>query len=77
MNPCSENSKMTRFAEANLEERALIPNVMLPSPRNNIEIVEIDNKRVIHALTMNNWDKYQSSSREEPPYTMYWVHKTI
>ena len=28
---------MTRFAEANLEEGALIPNVMQPSSRNNIK----------------------------------------
>ena len=62
---------MTHFAEASPEERDLIPNVMQPSPRNIIKRVEIDNKRVIHALTMNNRDKYQSSSREEPPYTMY------
>ena len=44
---------------------------MKPSPRNSIKIEEIDNKSVIHALTMNNNDKYQSSSREEPPYTLY------
>ena len=62
---------MTRFAKASPEERAPIPNVMQPSHINNIKIAEIDQKRVIHALTMNNIDKYQSSSREEPPYTMY------
>ena len=62
---------MTHFAKASLEERALIPNVMQPSPINSIRIEEIDKKRVSHALKMNNRDKYQSSSREEPPYTMY------
>ena len=66
---------MALFVEASPEERALIPNVMQQSPRNSIKIAEKDNKRVIHTLTMNNIDKYQSSSREEPPYTMYWVHK--
>ena len=62
---------MTRFAEVSPEERSLIPNVMQPSHRNSIKREEIDNKRVIHALKMNNRDKYQSSSREEPPYTRY------
>ena len=40
---------MTRFAETSPEERALIPNVMQPSPRYIIKIAEIENKRVIHA----------------------------
>ena len=62
---------MTCFAEVSPEERAPIPNVMQPSPRYNIKREEIDYKRVIHALNMKNRDKYQSSSREEPPYTMY------
>ena len=62
---------MTHFAEASPEERALIPNVMQPTPIYNIKRVEMDNKRVIHALIMNNRDKYQSYSREEPPYTIY------
>ena len=73
---CTENTRMTHFAESNLGERDLIPNVMQPSPINNIKRAEIDNKRVIHTLIMNNRDKYQSSSRKEPPYTMYCVHKT-
>ena len=51
---CSENSKMTRFAEASLEERALIPNVMQASPRNSIKREKIDKKRVIHALIIKN-----------------------
>ena len=50
-------------------------NLMQSSPRNSIKREKIYNNIVIHALTMNNKDKYQSSSREEPPYTMYWVHK--
>ena len=58
---------MTRFAEVSPEERALIPNVMQPSPRNSIKRVEIEKKRVIHTLIMNNRDEYQSSSRREPP----------
>ena len=62
---------MTHFVETSPEERALIPNVMQPSPRNSIKREEIENKILIHALTMNNIDKYQSSSREEPSYTMY------
>ena len=62
---------MTRFAEASPEERALIPNVMQRSPRSSIKRAEIDNKRVIHTLKRNNIDKYQSFSREEPPFTMY------
>ena len=37
--------------------------VMQPSPRNNIKIVEIYNKKVIHALKMNNIYKYQFSLR--------------
>ena len=48
---------MAHFAEANPEERDLIPNVMQPSPKNNITIVEIDQKRVIHDLIMNKRDK--------------------
>ena len=43
---------MTCFAEATPKGRALIPNVMQPSPRNNIKRIEIDNKRVIHTLIM-------------------------
>ena len=31
---------MPRFAEVGPEERALIPNVMQPSPRNSIKITE-------------------------------------
>ena len=68
---------MTCFAEASPEGRALIPNFMQPSPRNNIKKEEIYKKRVIHTLTMKNIDNLQSSSREEPPYTLYWVHKEI
>ena len=49
--------KITCFVEASPEERALLLNVMQPSPRNNIKIAEIDQKRVIHALIMNNKDK--------------------
>ena len=45
---------MTRFEEISLEERAVIPNIMQPSPKNSIKRVEIDNKRLIHALKMNN-----------------------
>ena len=41
---------MTHFAEASPEERALIPNVMQPSPINSIKIEEIDQNRLIHAL---------------------------
>ena len=48
---------MTCFAEASPKERALIPNVMKQSPRNNIKREEIDKKRVIHTLVMNNSDK--------------------
>ena len=40
---------MDRFAQANPKERALIPNVMQPIPRNSIKREEIENKRVIHA----------------------------
>ena len=47
---------------------------MQPNPRYSIKRAEIENKRVIHAKKMNSRDKYQSSLREEPPYTMY---KTI
>ena len=64
---------MTRFAEASPEERDLIPNVMQPSPRNSRN----KKKRLIHALIINNRYEYQSSSREEPPYTMYWVQYNI
>ena len=48
---------MTCFEEASPEERALIPNVMQPSPINNKKIAEIDKKRVIYALIINNRDK--------------------
>ena len=54
---CRKNSNMTCFVESNPEERALIPNVMQPSPRNSIKITEIDQKRVIHALIMKNEDE--------------------
>ena len=46
---------MTHFAEAIPEERALIPNVKQPSPRNNIKIEEID--QLIDTLIMNKRDK--------------------
>ena len=62
---------MTRFAKSSPEEKALIPNGKQPNPRYSIKRVEINNKRVIHASKMNIRDKYQSSSREEPPYIMY------
>ena len=45
---------MACFEENNHEERALIPNVMLPIPRNSIKIAEIDQKKIIDALIMNN-----------------------
>ena len=48
---------MNYFAEASPEERAMIPNVMQPSPRNNIKIEQIDKKRVINALINKNKDK--------------------
>ena len=48
---------------------------MQPSPKNSIKRVETNNKRVIHAVTMNNRDKYQSSLREKPPYIMYKIIK--
>ena len=48
---------MTHFSKASPEERALIPNVMQPSPRNSIKIEEIDQKRVIYVLIMNNRDE--------------------
>ena len=48
---------MARFEENNEEERALIPNVMLPIPRNSLKITEIDRKKGIHALIMNNRDE--------------------
>ena len=67
---------MVYFAKASSEERALITNGMQPSPRNSIKREDLDNTRVIHMLTMNNKGKYQSSSRNEPPYTMYKVQKT-
>ena len=51
--------------------------VMQPSPRNSTKIVEIEKKKVIHALIMKKIDEYQSCSREEPPYTMYVIPKTI
>ena len=48
---------MARFEENNHKERALIPNVMLPIPRNSIKITQIDQKKVIHSLIMNNRDE--------------------
>ena len=48
---------MTRFPEANPEERAPIPNVMQPNPRNSIKRVEIDQNKVIHDLIMKNKDE--------------------
>ena len=48
---------MTSSVKSNLEETALVPNVMQPSPINNIKIVEIYQNRVIHNLIMNNIDK--------------------
>ena len=49
---------------------------MQPRPRNNIKIAEIEKKNLIHALIMKKIDEYQSSLREEPPYTMYCVPNT-
>ena len=59
MNPhCGISANlMPCFAEASLEERALIPNVMQPSPRNNMKIAETNQKRVFHVLIFNNMDK--------------------
>ena len=34
---CSENGNMICFGEVSPEERALIPNVMQASPRNNVK----------------------------------------
>ena len=48
---------MARFEENNEEERALIPNAMLPIPRNSLKITEIDRKKGIHALIMNKRDE--------------------
>ena len=48
---------MACFAEANHEERDMIPNVMQPSPINRIKIEKLYQKRVIHTLQMNNRDK--------------------
>ena len=48
---------MTRFAETGPEERALITNVMQPSPKNSTKSTEIGKKRVIHTLIMKNRDK--------------------
>ena len=46
--------KMVCFAKVVPKERALIPNVMQPSPKNSIKIAEIDQKKVIYALIMKN-----------------------
>ena len=48
---------MTCFVNANLEERAQVPNVMQPSPINNIKIEGIYQNKVINALIMNKKDK--------------------
>ena len=48
---------MTRFAEAILEERTMIPNVMQESLWNSIKREEIYKNRVIHALIINERDK--------------------
>ena len=48
---------MTNVEETNFEERALIPNVMQPSPINNRKIAKIDQKKVIHALKINTRDE--------------------
>ena len=68
---CSDNYKITFFAETSPKERDLIPNVMKPSPINGIKRAQIDKKRVIHSLIVNKKYNYKSSLREEPPYTMY------
>ena len=51
--------------------------VMQPSPINITKIAEIEKTKLIHALIMKKIDEYQSCLREEPPYTMYGVPKTI
>ena len=51
--------------------------VMQPSPRNSTKMAEIEKKKAIHNLIMKKIDEYQSCLREEPPYTMYCVPKTI
>ena len=48
---------MTPFEKVSPKERALMSNVMQPSPRNSIKREEIDKNRVIHALIMKNRDK--------------------
>ena len=50
--------------------------VIQPSPKNSIKIAKIEKKKVIHLLIMKKIDGYQSCSREESPYTMYYVPKT-
>ena len=48
---------MTHFVEVGPDERTLKPNVMQPSPKNNIKISEIEKKRVMHTLIIKNKDK--------------------
>ena len=50
--------------------------VMQPNPINSTKIIEIEKKKLMHALIMKKIDEYQSCLREEPPYTMYCVPKT-
>ena len=40
-----------------VKELIFIHNVMQPSPKNNIKIVEIDQKKLIHFLIMKNGDE--------------------
>ena len=58
---------MTRFEEISLKERALIPNVMQPSPKNSIKITNIDKNKLFHALMMKKKYRYISSKRGKPP----------
>ena len=48
---------MTHFIEVSLEERAVIPDVMQPSPKNSIKIAKIYQNRVVHALIIKNIDE--------------------
>ena len=50
--------------------------VMQASPINSTKNSKNREDKTIHALIMKKIDEYQSSLREEPPYTMYCVSKT-
>ena len=68
---CESNHQFTLVCVDLSSNGHHLVHVMQPSSIIRIKRSKIENKIIIHALTMKNRDKYKSFSREEPPYSMY------